>query len=104
MSAQHTPGPWVAVGCQVEVLSDSIPDICSTNPETFGQHGRSNKERCANARLISAAPDLLAMAKAYIQAFEIGMITNQTSFGVDTTGHIAEKAYAAIAKNDGQVT
>lgn len=58
--AQYTPGPWIAVGYQVEVLNDNIPDICNTNPETFGQHGRSNIERRANARLIAAAPDLLA--------------------------------------------
>ena len=49
----------MAVGCLVEVLSDSIPDICSTDPDTFGQHGRSDKERLANARLIAAAPTLL---------------------------------------------
>lgn len=59
MNAKHTPGPWVSVGWQVEVLDDNQPDICNTNPETFGQHGRCNAERTANARLIAAAPDLL---------------------------------------------
>lgn len=69
-NAAHTPGPWVAVGCQVEVLSDSIPDICNANPETFGQHGRSDNERCANARLIAAAPDMLQVLQELEESSE----------------------------------
>ena len=61
MSAQHTPGPWYAVGFQVEIENDNQPDICNTDPETFGQHGRSIPERLANCRLIAAAPDMLAV-------------------------------------------
>lgn len=62
-----TPGPWVAVGWQVEVCDDNVPDICNTDPETFGQHGRSSDERCANARLIAAAPDLLEVLRVYVE-------------------------------------
>lgn len=56
----HTPGPWIAVGRRVEHTTDSVPDICTTAPEAMEQDGRSDAECCANARLIAAAPLLLA--------------------------------------------
>jgi len=27
--SKHTPGPWFAVGAQVETENDSVPDICT---------------------------------------------------------------------------
>lgn len=53
MSA-HTPGPWIATG---RVISGGNPEflICET---TCGRSLRD--EDLANARLIAAAPDLLA--------------------------------------------
>ena len=57
--AGFTKGEWVAVGRRVEHPDDRIPDICSCIPEDFGQEGRSDKEACANARLIAAAPTML---------------------------------------------
>ena len=56
----HTPGPWIAVGRWVEHPRDDIPDICTTDPKVMGPAGRSDAECCANARLIAAAPVLLA--------------------------------------------
>ena len=56
MKLQHTPGPWMAVGRQVEAeslrTSPNImpPLICEVEREPNGE---------ANARLIAAAPDLL---------------------------------------------
>lgn len=70
MSAQHTPGPWIAVGAWVEHPDDSIPDICTCDPEDMGQEGRSDKEIRANARLIAAAPDLLEACKLIVSAFD----------------------------------
>ena len=58
--ASHTKGPWIAVGHWVEHPDDSTPDICNCDPDSMGQEGRSDKEICANARLIAAAPDMLA--------------------------------------------
>lgn len=60
-AAKHTPGPWFAVGAWVEIESTTRPDICSCDPKTIGQTGRTYEQMCANARLISAAPDLLAV-------------------------------------------
>lgn len=57
-----TPGnKWLAVGARVECTDDNLPDICSCNPDDFGQHGRSYAEQQANARLCAAAPHLLSV-------------------------------------------
>jgi hypothetical protein len=63
MSTQHTPGPWYAIGRMVEVGDDDHADICSTNPDQFGQGHLAPpiEEQQANARLIAAAPEMLAM-------------------------------------------
>ena len=61
MSEGHTPGPWIAVGYQVEIESETVADICTTNAHLFGQPGLHDDARAmANARLIAAAPEMLA--------------------------------------------
>ena len=67
MTAKHTPGPWVAVGAWVERPYEDCPDICSCDPESIGQRGRTYDEQCANARLIAAAPELLYALKAMLE-------------------------------------
>ncbi len=65
MNAQHTPGPWyidcqnesAAIGYRAIVDKDGYT-VCSPSP--MGQ---------ANARLIAAAPDLLAALIAFDNAF-----------------------------------
>lgn len=66
MPTKHTPGPWYAVGSWVEHENDKVADICNCDPESMGQEhlGRSDAEIRANARLIAAAPDLLAACEA----------------------------------------
>lgn len=61
MSATHTPGPWSTIG-QHEVavcakLDGFVAPICSA-VEVGGR--RTHDEAKANARLIAAAPELLA--------------------------------------------
>ena len=60
--SKHTQGPWYAVGMWVEIEDDDKPDICTCNPSAIeqGHLYRSAEEIYANARLIAAAPDLLA--------------------------------------------
>jgi|DEB0MinimDraft_6_1074348.scaffolds.fasta_scaffold52189_4 hypothetical protein len=70
--SKHTPGPWFAVGAQVETENDSVPDICTCDPQVMRQshldwHPRTVE---ANARLIAAAPDLLATLKAAVSLLE----------------------------------
>jgi len=91
----HTPGGWIAVGRRVEHTSDKRPDVCSCAPEDFGQDGRSDKEACANALLIAAAPDLLAALKDLDAATD-----RQRRYG-QPISDAQKKARAAIAKATG---
>ena len=72
MSGKHTPGPWFAVGYQVEIESDTVADICTTNANLFGQGGLHDDARAmANARLIAAAPDMLEMLEVARDSLEV---------------------------------
>jgi hypothetical protein len=73
MSAKFTPGPWFGVAGMVEVQDDNKADICSCYASNFGQGsiGRPRQEEWANARLISAAPDLLYALKNILGSIEI---------------------------------
>jgi hypothetical protein len=72
MSGKHTPGPWFAVGYQVEIESETVADICTTNAHLFGQGGLHDDARAmANARLIAAAPDMLEMLEVARDSLEV---------------------------------
>jgi hypothetical protein len=67
MSMMHTPAPWVVdgKGCRLAGVGDvvnadfvSLVEICA--PSKSAYYDLSADERNANARLISAAPELLA--------------------------------------------
>ena len=67
MSA-HTPGPWEVEGDQIVTTDAGIP-ICSTplaDEIAWGGPDLINEVE-ANARLIAAAPDLLATVKLLIE-------------------------------------
>jgi hypothetical protein len=69
--AKHTPGPWFAVGYQVEIESETVADICTTNANLFGQGGLHDDARAmANARLIAAAPEMLRLLKVAYDCLE----------------------------------
>ena len=73
MSAQHTPGPWrvSSVGLTNDgkraVVSEDA-GIAWAHPQTAFKRGDGWQHECgereANARLIAAAPDLLAALEA----------------------------------------
>lgn len=72
----HTKGPWEAES----VMSDAALDICLVHPvvpveetgwpvllaSVYHGQGVSEAEAVANARLIAAAPDLLAACEAVV--------------------------------------
>jgi hypothetical protein len=82
----------------VEVANDKAPDICTTNPQMFGQGhlSRSMREQLANARLIAAAPDLLEALQAMTEAF----LDTEGSHG-SVESDAMDKAYDAIARATG---
>lgn len=68
MSAAHTPGPWEIVGLWSKPLPDSHIVVVSPHGMKIStsaiNHPDDLGEILANARLIAAAPDLLALALA----------------------------------------
>lgn len=70
MPSKHTPGPWHAAGARY-VYADAKSPVHAPIAEVLPRPSRSQDatdERSANARLIAAAPDLLAALRL---AFDI---------------------------------
>lgn len=97
---KHTPGPWKAVKLDT---TPETPDIFMLGREvpnhwtgigTFHAGGceRGNPENAANARLIAAAPELLAACEAFIAAYDAEAWPIENDIGLFT------QARAAIAK------
>jgi hypothetical protein len=90
MSTQHTPGPWYALaegitGAEIgyrAIIDDDGVTVC--NPSPMG---------AANARLIAAAPDLLAALQAIVTGNVYG---NPTQWNL-----CIDRGIAAIAKATG---
>lgn len=97
MSA-HTPGPWgrAGNGCLIDIPVRAIDleneGISISYINTASQHRREIAK--ANARLISAAPDLLAVVEKLCAIQGIGDVATWASEWVE--------ARAAIAKATGQ--
>ena len=77
MSAQYTPGPWLAEhravyggGYNTEVFSAThgVIAICGWTPKPLGD-GVTGTYRAANARLIAAAPELLDALRAAVDLY-----------------------------------
>ena len=61
MTDKYTPGPWAAIGTDVKTPGPRSRILCWTGlPEIALDEAR------ANARLIAAAPDLLAALQALV--------------------------------------
>ena len=96
MAAKHTPGPWTHEG-QGDITGiedggdiDGLVDVCSVYLRTApGRHD-------ANARLIAAAPDLLAALTDVI-----GWVPGGIAFHTNAAFAAVERARAAIAKATG---
>jgi hypothetical protein len=98
--AKHTPGPWVADGVLINGPDGMIGEL------GFGLRG--DPEMQANARLMAAAPDLLAALEATVTPLiRLGdFIGNEDAGGVSGLGAfdrcaIILKVHAAIAKAKG---
>jgi alkylhydroperoxidase family enzyme len=72
---KHTPGPWEAIGRTVSAENGSVFCIADCNAAITGR-GWSGTDytgeqyQLANARLIAAAPELLAAAQIGLQYIE----------------------------------
>lgn len=97
--SKHTPGPWHWTNeYQARDLSDTWSLIGGNGYGILSCDGLGNSPpefHKANARLIAAAPDLLAFAQEFIADY-------QSEDGMDSIKHYAAKAQAAIAKATGE--
>ena len=78
MSVQHTPGPWKAYPIEMNHGLPYTPVAANTllakvYSEAFGDYEQSE----ANARLVAAAPDLLAALRAMVSAQHSGPISDE---------------------------
>lgn len=97
MTTQHTPGPWAVTtvgschGIHPAASDNERDDICRVAPHNYHPNGwqAAKGEAEANARLIAAAPDLLAALR---EAVEI----------IEGTGLDATTQREAIAKATGE--
>lgn len=91
---KHTPGPWHVTGNYV-ICADSIklgkPYRHDVPVASMFDDPLTRQQMDANARLIAAAPDLLAALEHLDNA------TNEPSLGIDLV-EASDKARAAIAK------
>lgn len=60
MTAQHTPGPWKISGDDVIAVAGSTGFSAGANPAIAFIYETLDQSRAINARLIAAAPELLA--------------------------------------------
>lgn len=88
MNAKHTPGPWIwSAGLSIWRESDSQIVSSVACDSVFNP----TEEEVSNARLISAAPDLLAALEAMIAKIDADKLPISCSL-----------ARAAIAKAKGE--
>jgi hypothetical protein len=89
---KHTPGPWLVVGdADPEVHAEDgtwiVNQVCSGA-------GDENDDGMANARLIAAAPDLLAACKAFDLALYAGSRDELIAAAVLARGAISKAEQA----------
>lgn len=101
MTTKYTPAPWFVVNGEnggIEIRSDSrwgMVEICLVDT---GFNEPIESEQISNARLISAAPELLEACKIIVDAFDS---LSQSSPARNEMLHI-NVARAAIAKALGE--
>ena len=94
MKTSHTPGPW-AIGRSTKHGEVRIEDPSYSMPRTIAYVEGDSGNLEANARLISAAPDLLDAATSLMAWFDAGRSIAPTWVEVDNLR-------AAIAKAMGK--
>lgn len=111
MSAQHTPGPW---GVLSTAVGPAYTAVCIGQlNEEKGLNGASDEyavcvvplihdESRANARLIAAAPDLLAALQVLFDDYKSLADSGDAGFWSLEDTPYGQQALTAIAKATGQ--
>lgn len=80
---QHTKGPWKSKGVYIYPPEDDKPIGA-----IVGQH----REASANLKLMTAAPDLLAACRAFVEAYERSLQLEKTDVALRMAKEAIEKA------------
>lgn len=97
--SNHTPGPWTVTGWNEIVVSAPNGNTLCLAP---GDEKNCPFDRMrANARLIAAAPELLAALHGMVDMFERHIEGRE---GPDDVAHRWDVARAALAKATGPVS
>lgn len=91
MNTEHTKGPWIYGADSDEVITKNAALICDIAPS---RESVSDEEADANARLIAAAPELLAALQKLLE-------NAGDCLEVEAPSSLCD-ARAAIAKATGQ--
>lgn len=104
-TTQHTPGPWelwnhaetdqIAVGPKIGGVA--VADVCIANGQGIVTHSTIDRGQ-ANARLIAAAPELLAALEILLPIVESLVLDGEKEHF-----QAQEEARAAIAKAKGNL-
>ena len=114
-AAKHTPGPWFVYPHHLDrftigdynggsgpcrVVADCAPRACITGA---GDHSKGEAESEANARLIAAAPELLAALTHYLHVMATAGGGDKQLF-MAAIREADDKARAAIVKATGSAS
>ncbi len=101
----HTPGPWTQYGRYVSAQNGNICEVGEPRAqETVGHTplaltSKDRHEAYANARLIAAAPDLLALVKEGSRLFSTyGLLARDAGVDGMDAARWANACTSAIAK------
>ena len=99
MSAKHTPAPWTVSGKQVKSIDHGKRyTVATANNPKF-----TDEANASNARLIAAAPDLLAVLQEAVRVLDYAADALDAPEASHFRATIAD-ARAAIAKVTGENT
>ena len=102
--SKHTPGPWFITNphsmgtfyIESRIRPGILQEVASCGPT------ENNDHREANARLIAAAPDLLAALQAVLDS--LGALTKRHELLNYMSEQEADSVFAAIAKALGETS
>lgn len=101
---QHTPGPWRQEFAQSLLVLANRPEGERIVAGVWGHSDEALAEGYANARLIAAAPDLLAALESALRHSGTGHHANCPAGGMDSNicSDLCWSMYRAIVKATGE--
>lgn len=106
--SKHTPGPWVVIPLPTKECKYSVATDNSAPVQAVVADMHAGSINCppdvmeANARLISAAPDLLAALDGMLRALSAEQRDARARVELSSTAEAKISARAAIAKAKGE--